>query len=968
MSQKAFIETQFPVSKVSKESYKERKSSQGQTITGLGKWWGRKPLVLIRAAILGCLLPASDNPKKDTEIFLKLMSMDDKGLLARKSKKFSVPELYETVCTNRKLSKYKEFFCSDNGDLKLDRDAPRDEIENAVFATLSYDEKIAMCNRPEHVSLQDVQSWNEINHHLGTTASSLDELICQLSERQYGHMVKVGDCFCGGGSIPFEASRIGCNVYGSDLNPIASLLTWSDIHICGASDIEKRKIEAFQKDVYRKINDEVTRLGIEENEHGDRALSYLYCVESVCPECGWKIPMLPSRVVGIRAGRVIVELVQDTEKQCFNFNVRSGVSSKDITYAQNHGTVRNNALVCPHCGKSTPVQSLRHDTIDENGNTVFGLRLWDTHEFEPKDDDVFTERLYAIRYEHIDVSSDGKGKRSRYYTAPSKRDLENEEKIRQVVRDNLTLWQEQGIVPSMEVEEGEKTSEVIRTRGWKYWHQLFSPRQLYLLSLFAKYTMQAESQVEKVAGILGLNKCVDLNSKLCRWNPNRDILAQTYYNQALNTLMNWGARSLSALESTWFYDINHYDTFDTSEIGLCDARDVKRTCDVWITDPPYADAIMYHELSEFFLAWDKKLIQNAFPEWYTDSKRILAVRGDEHFSQTMIDIYSNLTRHMPDNGMQVVMFTHSDPAVWAQLAIIMWKSGLKVTAAWNIATETDASGLKNGNYVKGTVLLVLRKQTGGDFAFLDEINADIRAEVKTQIASMQALDDKEEPNFADPDYVLAAYAASLKVLTSYATIEDLDLDYELDQAISNPGGSKIVGIIENAKKIAYDCVIPLAFSSFLWRDLSNAEKFYIKGLESEKNGNYQISTYQEFARGFSIGGYSQLMASERANTARLKTPVEMAGRTMRDVPDFENSVLRTVFQGIYVGVKEDMNPQKALGFIKNELSGYWDKREMISQILSFLIDIKDISNMQPHWTESAEMAELLLAAVTHDGV
>ena len=358
----------------------------------------------------------------------------------------------------------------------------------------------------------------------------------------------------------------------------------------------------------------------------------------------------------------------------------------------------------------------------------------------------------------------------------------------------------------------------------------------------------------------------------------------------------------------------------------------------------------------------------AFPDWYADSKRILAVHGDEHFSQTMIDIYSNLTRHMSDNGLQVVMFTHSDPAVWAQLAIIMWKAGLKVTAAWNIATETDASGLKNGNYVKGTVLLVLRKQTGGDFAFLDEINADIRAEVKNQIASMQALDDKEEPNFADPDYVLAAYAASLKVLTSYATIEDLDLDYELNQAISNPSGSKIVSIIENAKKIAFDCVIPTEFSSFLWRDLTSAEKFYIKGLESEKRGNYQISTYQEFARGFSIGGYSQLMANERANTARLKTPFEMAGRTMSEVPDFESSIMRTVFHGIYVGIKEEMNPQKALGFIKNELNNYWDKREMIGKILSFLVDIKDISNMQPHWTESAEMAELLLAAVTHDGV
>ena len=58
-SDKTFIETQFPVSLISKESYKERKAGAGQTLTGLGKWWGRKPLILIRASILGMLMPAS---------------------------------------------------------------------------------------------------------------------------------------------------------------------------------------------------------------------------------------------------------------------------------------------------------------------------------------------------------------------------------------------------------------------------------------------------------------------------------------------------------------------------------------------------------------------------------------------------------------------------------------------------------------------------------------------------------------------------------------------------------------------------------------------------------------------------------------------------------------------------------------------------------------------------------------------
>jgi adenine-specific DNA methylase len=88
------IETQFPVSKLSKESYKERKAGSGQTLTGLGKWWGRKPLILVRAAILGLLFPASDDPQKDREIFLKILAMDDEGLWRRKSKAIPPAEIY----------------------------------------------------------------------------------------------------------------------------------------------------------------------------------------------------------------------------------------------------------------------------------------------------------------------------------------------------------------------------------------------------------------------------------------------------------------------------------------------------------------------------------------------------------------------------------------------------------------------------------------------------------------------------------------------------------------------------------------------------------------------------------------------------------------------------------------------------------------------------------------------------------
>jgi putative DNA methylase len=956
----SFIEKQFPVSKISKESYKERKANNGQTLTGLGKWWGRKPLVLVRAAILGCLMPASDNPKRDMDVFLKIMSMDEKGLELRKEKTFSIADMYEITSRSKELRvKVQEWFDVTGEKIKLNSGVDRKALELRLFNTLGYDEKLMKCIRPEQLPNLDLQTWIEINHHLGTTAQSLQQLVEQLSVKRFGQNLIVGDCFSGGGSIPFEAARMGCDTYASDLNPIAGLLTWAGIHVNGASEEERIDIKRFQKEVFNQVDKEISALGIEHNELGHRSVSYLYCVEANCPECGIVVPLSPSWVIG-KGTKTVAQLQKADNK--YELIVKMGASAEEMIEAERSGTVGKSGLVCPSCGKSTPISSLRKDRKDEDGKMVYGLRKWDKAEFDFRNDDVYRERLYAVKYE----GTDGK----RYYRHPNERDVANEQKVKQIVADNIVVWQGQGLVPSVEIESGYNTDQLIRERGWTHWNHLFNTRQLLTICKLIKVLDQQENTLLKVAGLLGLHKCVDWDTRLCRWNPGvgNEKSEQTFYNQAFNTMMNWGTRSLQGLKTSWHYDINDYFTNkENAHVRLVDARNVSNDSHIWITDPPYADAVNYHELSELFLSWDRKLLQQAFPEWYSDSKRILAVKGDNHFSQSMIEIYTNLAKHMYDDGLQIVMFTHSDPAVWAQLALIMWKSGLRVSAAWNIATETESGGLKDGNYVKGTVLLVLRKQSSNETAYLDEINGDIKAEVKAQIDSMQALENKEEPNFSDPDYVLAAYAASLKVLTSYKEIGELDLDYELDLAINNPVNSQVVRIIENAKRIAFDSMIPVGFDAYYWKEISNTERFYIKGLEAEKHNNYQISTYQEYARGFSIGSYSQLMANEKANTARLKTATEFAMRTLHESPDFERSVLRIVLAAIHIAIKEDGAPEKGLSHLKNQVTDYWGSRDLIKQLLIFLKDTKEIDNM-PHWADNADMADHLYVMVDNDHI
>lgn len=967
--EKSFIEVQFPVSKISKESYKERKANLGQTLTGLGKWWGRKPLILVRATLLGLLMPASNNPKKDRDIFLKILTMDNEGLYLRKVKNISVKDIFRLFDKEEREKYFTQESTLDKPVL-LNSLSKEDKysMQKVAFNKLSYDEKLIYCNRPEQVNEINCNDWNDINNHLGTNARNLQQLIQQLGENSYGHIPEVGDCFSGGGSIPFEATRMGADVYASDLNPIATLLTWADLNIAGTNDENIDKLRVFQNKIYNLVNKQISDWGIEANEVGDRADSYLYCNEVICPECGYKVPLAPSWIVG--EGTKTVAILKDNGIDGFNIDIIQNADKRSFQEAKSKNTIRKSNMYCPHCKKETPISALRKEYKNDSEYIGYELRRWSKDEFIPNKKDIFQERLYCIRYLKEVIDEKGKVKTKRYYTKPTQEDIAREEKVIILLSERFKKWQEEGVIPSAAIECGEKTEEVIRNRGWQYWHQLFNPRQLLINGLIMESIKNiAKTKEEYVIGTLCVNKVCEFNCKLSWYVSTAGVEKPItlFYNQALNPLFNYGCSGLKSLKNCIFFNINNSEINKYNNIELCDARDINIKRDIWITDPPYADAVNYHELTEFFLAWDKNILPKAFPTWYMDTKRVLAVKGaGKNFNDSMVEIYTNLANNMRDNGIQVVMFTHQDAKVWAELAMILWASGLQVTSVWNIATETEAGGLKSGNYVKGTQLIVLRKQKSKDTAYLDELYPEIEEEVRNQIDSMRELDDKEEPNFSDPDYLLAAYAASLKVLTSYKSIEDIDVKYELSKNRSDKEETPIQKIINEAKKIAYDYLIPVDFDNYLWKELKPVERFYLKGLEFEMNNMCKLSGYQELAKGFGVNEYNWMLGSTKANSARVKTPKEFAMRNINDNSVFGQSLLRHVLASIYIALKEE-DANKGLNWLKTEVNDYWNNRNMLVEILNYLSKVEVIDSME-HWKECAHEAFILKNLVENDSI
>ena len=960
----SFIETQFPISKLSKESYKERKANYSQTLTGLGKWWGRKPLILVRAAIIGCLMPVSDDPAMDRQCFLKVLTMDEEGLWRRKDKSISLKEIYLRLTATQREEwfdpasteekpKYKKGITAEDKAL----------LQKLIFSRLSYDEKLEYCLRPEQINGPSEEAWADINRHLGTSASNIAELVRELGKRRFGHVPRVGDAFCGGGSVPFEAARIGCDAYGSDLSPVAALLTWAALNIIGGGPDVASAVRHAQEEVYQAVDGQITEWKIEHNEKGWRADAYLYCAETVCPECGWRVPLAPAWVIGEKT-RCVARLVPDPVHKRFEVAIESGVSADEMEEAKKSGTAVDSYLHCPNpaCGQKTPISVIR-----ERGGNGQGLRMWENDDVMPCPDDVFQERLYCIRWVETYVDNEGKEKTRRFYMAPDEEDCERERKVYELLMERFHDWQEKGYIPSKRIEPGDKTDEPIRTRGWTHWHHLFNPRQLILLGTVSSEVGELCSEREVLSALLlGIGKVINYSSKLSSWDSTitKEMVVWVFTNQALNTLFDYGTRGLSAIDTSWFYEINTCDiSSKIARSAPCDAREAGMKSDIWLTDPPYADAINYHELSEFFLAWYEKHLQRLFPEWYADSKRALAITGtDEGFRRSMVDSYKNLANHMADDGMQVVMFTHQDARVWADLALILWASGLQVGAAWCIATETE-SALKKGNYVQGTVFLILRKRKTEETAYMDEVYAQVEAEVTTQLDSMFLLEDEKDPNFSDADFQLAAYAAALRVLTRYSAVEGVNITYELTRSRKKDEASPIEAVIADAVKIASDYLVPRGFDKVLWKFLLPIERLYLKGLEIESHGECRSGVYQEFARGLGVADYKALIGSGKANETRLKTATEFGTKELGDTAFGKSLVRNTLFAVREVGRTEEVQSGKM--WLRNEVSDYWDQRKNIVKLLKYL---ETMGYTILHWRKDAEAARLLAGAVENDHV
>jgi putative DNA methylase len=677
------------------------------------------------------------------------------------------------------------------------------------------------------------------------------------------------------------------------------------------------------------------------------------------------IPLSPSWIISPKQ-RTVAKLIPNHDQQRFDIQVRSSVSPGEIRAAE-HGTVNDGNVVYELEGKTyrTPIRTLRGDYRDKEGTIKNRVRHWDKRDFKPTPDDVFQERLYAIQW--ITKDTLNKKNKKTYFVSVTQEDLQREHKVERIVQDNLGRWQDEGLVPDMEIEPGGppryQGKSLIVNLGWRYWHHLFNARQLLLQATASKKWRQSSAPL---LGMLNIAKMADFSAKLCRWKPSQGGglggPVGVFSNQALNAFYNYATRAWAGFSDSSFKLVNEPLPLEYS-VRSETADELAQECDLWITDPPYANAVMYHEITDFFIGWLRKNPPPPFDEWIWDSRRDLAIKGSgDDFRRSMVDAYTAMTKYMPGNGMQCVMFTHQDTYIWSDMVNIFWAAGLQVVGAWYIATETT-SELKKGGFVQGTVILMLCKRPAGDRpGFKQRILPQVKGEVDSQIKQMLHLNTETEakmgtPVFNDSDLQMAGYAAALKMLTGFTTIGGEDVTTFALRPRRKGETTVVDEIVQQSAETANSLLVPDGLDSETWHTLAGIQRFYLRMLDMETTGASKLDNYQNFAKAFRVQEYAAVMASIKPNAARLKSITELKPRDLTDRTELGPTPLGALIVAIQEFLAEK-EPEVVLANLRDAVVDYLHLRPV-------LIDMTDFIASKARAAEVRRAAEAIASRMRH---
>ncbi|MBM4467697.1 MAG: DUF1156 domain-containing protein, partial [Chloroflexi bacterium] len=576
---------------------------------------------------------------------------------------------------------------------------------------------------------------------------------------------RVLDMFAGGGSIPLEALRLGCEAYALELNPVAHLIelctlvypqkygqpdpaakgcakdgTWAglaaEVEYWGKWVLERVKAEIG--DLYPPIY--VPREGVNrEAQLGIPALdayrspsdasrltpvAYLWTRTVRCknPACGGTVPLVRQTWLCKKPGRYValkIDAEANRDKTPFEKKVRFRVvettTERDLGFDPEAGSKAGN-VACPFCG--TVADS---SYVKTQGQAGF------------------------LGFQAMAIACTANGEQGkRYFSAD---DLPPQHWSPDSLSHKHNNFEKPMGVQLLDEPLVGKAVDQLPSYGMGKYGDLYTSRQRYALFSFVKGVHEAEDAIRAknygpeqalaILSFLGLmvDRLSDFCSTLCLWNYTggrgtkntfaRQALPMTWDFAETNPFNSVGANWQACIEAA-VTTIRALPAGKPCEVSRGTAVRLPYPStwyDAVVTDPPYYDNIVYADLSDYFYVWLKRTVGHLYPEHLSANlspKKGEAVAHPSRFAgnardartgyeRMMAEAFAEARRVLKPYAPLVVVYAHKTTLGWATLVDALKTAGFVVSEAWPLDTERPSRTVAMGTAaLASSIFLVAR--------------------------------------------------------------------------------------------------------------------------------------------------------------------------------------------------------------------------------------------------------------------
>ena len=677
----------------------------------------------------------------------------------------------------------------------------------------------------------DLASWDAVRHpdrvvrnpEDGGSGLTGTELLKRAKERilacNDGKPPKLLDPFAGGGAIPLEGLRLGCEVEASDLNPVAVLILKATLEYPQkfgqpeSGDVPEYILEAGRKSgqqelaagervaeyrrnplaadvrywghwILERAREELAEFYPPEPD-GSVPVAYLWSRTIPCPSCEAQMPLIRQYWLARKPKkRVALEPVIYSEAGIVDFRV---VEGEDVTGTPGQATTSRGDTRCLLCGQIVKAAQV-HD-IGRRGD--------------------MSARMTAVV-----LQPSGKG--GKRYRSPNAGDMD----AFGAAQRQATALGSQTLLDLPAVPDEPLAYHpqymLVREYGLDEWGKLFGKRQLLALTTFARLVGESHVAMEShgldaeyraaVSTYLGLavDRLANQHNSLCRWHVGGEKLEGVFARQALPMVWDFAeGNPLSGLTGDFRSAINWINAVvlhasEAAILGQC-ASIHQRSAEILIdrvnplhlilTDPPYYDSINYADLADFFHVWLKRTISSHHQDLLslpltpkreqivmnvhavdadTNADRRTAAR--ERYVEGMARAFESMAGALPDDGIAGIVFAHTSPDAWSTLIAGLLAAGLVPLASWPIDTEmaTKTTGLGQARLRTSVWMACMKRAAVAEGAFLGDVLEEMRPVIRERLLFFWS------QSIRGADFFISAIGPALSVFGRHSRVLNPD--------------------------------------------------------------------------------------------------------------------------------------------------------------------------------------------------